>query len=390
MKKDLWVHVGLAGLLAAAVVTAASMASSLAEGSGGQQSALVPIVPCRLVDTRAASAVGSRTSPLTATEVVRFAVWNENGNCDVPPTATGISTNVTIDHPTSASYLTVYPADAPERPLSSNLNWTASSSPTPNQVTVGLSADGAIDVYNNAGGVDVIIDIVGYYEGSGSGGGAAGPIGPAGPAGPGGPAGVDGADGVDGRTVLSGTGGPVGGQEGDFFIDTSTNTIYGPKTAVGWTAPGTPLTGPTGPAGPAGPSGLLTTAAFSALIAPIAANNPNYVFAGGTTVVTTTANQRLTAVAEGPMGLAAGSPPADLRVGICYQDVNDPAGKPLNFNSGNYSQQHFSTVRQSYSAVGTIVMVDPGTWRVGLCVYNSGAGPITNNDYSNGWVQVTK
>lgn len=159
---------------------------------------LVPITPCRLVDTRTDAPVGDRTSPLTAAEVVRFGVWNMHGNCDIPPSATGVSTNVTIDNPTSASYLTVYPADAPSRPLSSNLNWTASSSPTPNQVTVGLSADGALNVYNNAGSVDVIIDVVGYYEAAGSDGAAAGPAGPTGPAGPPGPQGPVGPTGPAG------------------------------------------------------------------------------------------------------------------------------------------------------------------------------------------------
>jgi hypothetical protein len=40
-------------------------------------------------------------------------------------------------------------------------------------VTVGLSAAGAIDVYNLTGTVDVIVDIVGYYQRA-SGGGAGG------------------------------------------------------------------------------------------------------------------------------------------------------------------------------------------------------------------------
>ena len=391
MKRDLFVHAGVAGLLAAATVLAVSTASSLAAGTTAQRSVLVPIVPCRLADTRPnPDNVGTRSTPLQAAESHVFQVSGHNGNCDIPTTATGVSGNVTIDHPTAASYLTVFPADVP-RPLSANLNWTAASSPTPNQVTVGLSAQGAIGVYNNAGTVDVIIDIVGYYEPEGSGSGSVGPVGPVGPAGadgadgaPGTP-GADGAPGADGRTILSGTGQPVGGQEGDFFIDTATDTIYGPRTAIGWPVPGTPLKGPKGPAGP---TGIVTTVLFSGLIEPLAANNPSYVFAGGTATVTTTApNQRLTAVGEGPMGLTAGSPAAYLKVGICYQALN--GGGIFNFNSGGYSKHYFTTARQSYSAAGTIFMADPGSWKVGLCVWNDGAGPITNNDYSNGWVEVT-
>jgi len=41
-------------------------------------------------------------------------------------------------------------------------------------VTVGLSATGALNVFNNAGSVDVIIDIVGYYQAAAAGPGARG------------------------------------------------------------------------------------------------------------------------------------------------------------------------------------------------------------------------
>jgi len=125
-------------------------------------STFVPITPCRLVDTRSTDQVGGRGTPLGAAETVTFQVWGSNGNCTIPATAVGIATNTTAVNPTGASFLTVWPADA-GKPLSSNLNWVPSSPPTPNQVTVGLSASGAISAYNHAGSIDVIIDIVGYY-----------------------------------------------------------------------------------------------------------------------------------------------------------------------------------------------------------------------------------
>ncbi|MHA3044972.1 tail fiber domain-containing protein [Riemerella anatipestifer] len=69
--------------------------------------------------------------------------------------------------------------------------------------------------------------------------------------------------GADGKSVLNGTAEPLStvGTVGDFYINTATNQIYGPKTANGWGA-GTSLVGPTGPkgdrglTGPAGPQGL--------------------------------------------------------------------------------------------------------------------------------------
>lgn len=111
-----------------------------------------------------------------------FAVWGTNGNCAIPSNATGIATNVTAVGPTANSYLTVFPADANPRPTASNPNVTSTSPPTPNQVTVALSAAGAIAIYNNGGNVNVIVDIVGYYIPAS--GGGQGPIGPQGPAGP--------------------------------------------------------------------------------------------------------------------------------------------------------------------------------------------------------------
>ena len=64
--------------------------------------------------------------------------------------------------------------------------------------------------------------------------------------------GIDGIDGIDGRTVLNGVVAPTTeGVDGDFYIDTVTSTIYGPKAAGVWPA-GVSLVGATGPAGPAG------------------------------------------------------------------------------------------------------------------------------------------
>ena len=160
----------------------------------GTSSVLVPIAPCRLVDTRSAPlTVGTRSTPIGAGQTVTFQVTGTNGNCTIPADATGIASNVTTVNPTAPSYLTVFPADA-SKPNASNLNWTATSPPTPNQVTVGLSADGAVKVFNLSGTIDVIIDIVGYYvpETTG-GGGTTGPTGATGATGIPGPTGADGA-----------------------------------------------------------------------------------------------------------------------------------------------------------------------------------------------------
>lgn len=181
------VHVGVAVAMAAATVTAVGLVDDARAVGTGTASVYVPIVPCRLVDTRSDSPVGTRSMPLGPAETVTFAVWGTNGNCSISTTATAIATNATAVNPTSASYVTIFPADAEHRPTASNLNVVAAGAPTPNQVTVALSAAGAISAYNNGGTVDLIIDIVGYYEPATS--GPQGPQGPQGPAGPTCPAG---------------------------------------------------------------------------------------------------------------------------------------------------------------------------------------------------------
>lgn len=85
--------------------------------------------------------------------------------------------------------------------------------------------------------------------------GETGATGPAGADGATGPAGADGADGVDGKTVLNGAVDPTTeGVNGDFYINTATNEIFGPKTAGSW-GTGTSLVGPQGPAGADGADG---------------------------------------------------------------------------------------------------------------------------------------
>jgi hypothetical protein len=55
--------------------------------------------------------------------------------------------------------------------------------------------------------------------------------------------------------VQNGTGAPTDqGNDGDFYIDTASSTIYGPKTGGVWGA-GVSLIGPVGPVGPEGAQG---------------------------------------------------------------------------------------------------------------------------------------
>ena len=97
-----------------------------------------------------------------------------------------------------------------------------------------------------------------------------------------------GSAGADGNTILNGTIVPqsVVGVAGDFYIDTATNIIYGPKVGSSWGSgtsikgangtAGTPgatgptgLTGATGPTGPIGPTGATGPAGNTGATGPI-------------------------------------------------------------------------------------------------------------------------
>ncbi len=131
--------------------------------TSGERNIFVPVVPCRLFDFRTGdSNIGSRSTPLDAQEVFTQPVTGTNGNCTIPADATAVAMNVTAVDPTANSFLTIWPADA-QQPRASNLNWTPNSPPTPNKVDVKLSADGRINLFSNAGTINLLADIVGYY-----------------------------------------------------------------------------------------------------------------------------------------------------------------------------------------------------------------------------------
>ncbi len=69
--------------------------------------------------------------------------------------------------------------------------------------------------------------------------------------GPPGPAGAPGTPGTDGNTVLYGAGppSPAMGKDGDWYIDTTAHAMYGPKASRIWPTPPVSLIGPQGPQG---------------------------------------------------------------------------------------------------------------------------------------------
>ncbi|MFN8040317.1 MAG: fibronectin type III domain-containing protein [Acidimicrobiales bacterium] len=116
----------------------------------------VPTGPTRAVDSRLG--LGTAASPWgpSETRVVPGA----------PPEAdVAVVLNVTAVHPSAPTHLTVWPAGRP-MPTASNLNIPAGEV-RPAAVIVSPGPGGGIAVFNNAGSVDVIVDVVGYFAATG-------------------------------------------------------------------------------------------------------------------------------------------------------------------------------------------------------------------------------
>ncbi|GAB2999335.1 hypothetical protein [Saccharothrix stipae] len=79
----------------------------------------------------------------------------------VPSAATAVSLNVTGVDATESTYVTAWPSGS-DRPTASSLNVPAGRT-TPNGVTVALGADRRVNLYNNAGFLNLVVDIAGYY-----------------------------------------------------------------------------------------------------------------------------------------------------------------------------------------------------------------------------------
>ncbi len=152
-------------------------------------------------------------------------------------------------------------------------------------VGIGVNGDFYINTFSNmlygpktAGSWGSGVSLIGPMGATGATGstGAQGPIGLTGATGSTGPAGNNGANGY---SVLNGTGAPsVGvGVNGDFYINTITNLIYGPKTAGVWGS-GVSLVGPQGSTGATGATGAAGTngsTVLNGVVVPVAGTGSN-------------------------------------------------------------------------------------------------------------------
>lgn len=116
-------------------------------GSSDQGARLQGVAPRRLLDTRA-------SAPLRANATLDLA--------GLPVDARAVALNVTATEGTAPSYLTLYAADA-TLPNASSV--TVQPGVTrPNLVFARVSEDGWVRIYNYAGEVDVVVDLVGVFS----------------------------------------------------------------------------------------------------------------------------------------------------------------------------------------------------------------------------------
>jgi hypothetical protein len=113
--------------------------------------------PCRLIDTR--------PNPLSASTTYEISI---TGFCGIPPSAKAISANITAVGPTTAGFLTLWPAQT-TLPATANISVTAGQVLANNAVLAlapGFFGNpGAVwIIYGGSGTVDVIIDINGYFQ----------------------------------------------------------------------------------------------------------------------------------------------------------------------------------------------------------------------------------
>src|SRR6266542_6622093 len=123
----------------------------------------IGVTPCCVLDTR--SPVGPFGGPAFSSGQTRsFTI--PSGPCTGIPSAGAYSLNFTVVNMAGFGFLTAWPAGTAQ-PLVSTLDYVPAEGALTNAAIVSAGTGGAISVFVSVG-TDLIIDINGYYDGSGS------------------------------------------------------------------------------------------------------------------------------------------------------------------------------------------------------------------------------
>ena len=120
-----------------------------------QDGRFVALSPARILDTRQDS-----KGPLKQSETRKMKVTGLGGVdfADVK----AVVFNATVTDPTAtSSFLTIWPGDV-VRPNVSNINYSANQT-LANQVTVPVDGNGNINLYNNSGSTNLLLDVSGFF-----------------------------------------------------------------------------------------------------------------------------------------------------------------------------------------------------------------------------------
>jgi hypothetical protein len=259
--------------------------ASLTDQTAQPAGAFVAVSPLRVLDTRAAphGPIGVATSGAIAEDGTIVLALAGEGRA-IPAHATAAFLNITIDaDATVASFLTVWPTGEP-RPLTSANN-ALPGLVASNAMLAKLGDNGSISIFNQQGDVHVVIDLLGYVVPLEI---LTAPTVPTVPTVP--PTAPTSVPTTVPATVpttvptvdphnglISGTGPPAAGSgsDGDFYLDTANQILFGPKTAGVWPASAVALGGVQGAASAydPGPVSVPTPAAAPAPI-PFALAGP--------------------------------------------------------------------------------------------------------------------
>jgi hypothetical protein len=119
-----------------------------------------PTAPQRLLDSRTAN--GGWNTPLAAGSPRDLVVRQPGNAAGVPATATAVIANITVTGSSTGSFLSVWPSGV-AAPNASNLNFGTGQTIS-NLAIVQIGANGALRFATAVGSVDVIVDVVGYFD----------------------------------------------------------------------------------------------------------------------------------------------------------------------------------------------------------------------------------
>jgi len=120
------------------------------------------VAPCRLLDTRAGGSGGPLVSGVPRVFMVA-------GSCGIPADAVAISVSLAVVTPPADGFVTLYPGDAASVPLASTINFHLGGFTLSNNAIVQLASNGAgtlgaQSLVGGGGGVNLVIDVVGYFK----------------------------------------------------------------------------------------------------------------------------------------------------------------------------------------------------------------------------------